>query len=177
MTTLTIPTIETENLRLRAPRLSDFDAYAAFRTDPVRMAGMGGACTRAQAFDKLSEIIGHWTLRGYGRWMVADKSTDRPMGVVGCYFPDDWPEPEIAWSVFAEAEGRGVAFEAAVAARDYAYQTLGWATAVSCIPHGNTRSLALAKRLGAQQEPDFQTVDGWQLHVFRHPAPEALTCA
>ena len=166
-----IPTVETKNLRLRAAEMRDFDAYAAFRMDPVRTAGVGGPCTRAQAFDKLSEINGHWSLRGYGRWLVADKATDQALGVVGPFYPDDWPEPEIAWSVFADAEGRGVAYEASKASLDYAFNTLGWTTAVSCITLGNDRSATLAIRLGAVREDDFVTVDGMRLHVYRHPAP------
>ena len=172
-TTLTIPTLETANLRLRCPAWSDFDAFAAFRMSN-RTEHLGGAGTRTQAFDKLGEIIGHWHLRGYGRWMVADKTTDAPLGVVGLFFPDDWPEPEIAWSVFEAAEGRGVAYEASLAARSYAYDTLGWTTAVSCVSLGNTRSVALAKRMGGTREEDVITRDGLHLEVYRHPAAEDL---
>ena len=171
-TSITIPTIETENLRLRCARLSDFDAYAEFRGSD-RTAYVGGPSTRTQSFDKLGEIVGHWHLRGYGRWMIADKVTDEPLGVGGLFYPADWPEPEIAWSVFAAAEGRGVAYEAARASLDYAFNTLNWTTAISCVTPGNARSIALAKRLGAVQEADFTTVDGMLLHVFRHPKPEA----
>lgn len=167
-----IPVIETERLRLRCPEMRDFDAYAAFRTSD-RAAFVGGPNTRTQAFDKLGEIIGHWHLRGYGRWMVADKSTDEALGVVGLFYPDDWPEPEIAWSVFEAAEGRGVAFEAAMAARSYAFDVLGWETAISCTEHGNTKSQALAERMGAKRENDFVTVDGLKLHVYRHPKEAA----
>jgi len=171
-TTVIIPTIETENLRLRAPAWSDFDAFAAFRMSP-RTAFLGGPCTRTQAFDKLGEIIGHWHLRGYGRWIVADKATNAPLGVAGLFFPDDWPEPEIAWSVFEGAEGRGVAHEAALASRDYAYTTLGWKTAVSCVTPGNTRSVALAQRMGCTREDDFTTRDSMTLEVYRHPKEAA----
>ncbi|MFY0647763.1 GNAT family N-acetyltransferase [Sulfitobacter geojensis] len=171
-TSLHIPTVETERLRLRAPVWSDFDAFAAFRMSD-RTKHLGGPCTRTQAFDKLGEIIGHWHLRGYGRWMVADKVTDEPLGVVGCFYPDDWPEPEIAWSVFEQAEGRGIATEAARASLDFAYETLGWTTAVSCTTPDNSRSKALALRLGATQEDDFTTVDGMVLEVYRHAGPEA----
>lgn len=171
-TTLAIPTVETENLRLRCPRMDDFGAWADFRMSD-RAIHLGGPNTRTQAFDKLAEIIGHWHLRGYGRWMVADKATDEPLGVVGPFLPDDWPEPEIAWSVFRAAEGRGVAFEAARASLDYAYNTLGWTTAISCTTPDNIRSQALAQRLGAVRENDFTTVDGLHLQVWRHAAPEA----
>lgn len=172
-TTLIIPTVETERLRLRAPEWSDFDAFAAFRMSD-RTAHLGGPCTRTQAFDKLGEIIGHWHLRGYGRWMVADKNTNEPIGVVGCFFPDDWPEPEIAWSVFEGAEGKGIAQEAARATLKFAYTALGWTTAISCTTPENTRSQALALRLGATREDDFKTRDGMVLQVFRHAGPEAF---
>lgn len=171
-TQITIPTVETDRLRLRCPRLDDFGAWADFRGSD-RAVHLGGPNTRTEAFDKLAEIIGHWHLRGYGRWLVADKKTDAPLGVVGCFYPDDWPEPEIAWSVFAAAEGRGIAYEAALTARTYAYEKLGWTTAVSCTTPDNTRSQALALRLGATREQDFTTVDGLALQVYRHPGPEA----
>lgn len=172
-TTLIIPTVVTDRLRLRAPKWSDFDAFAAFRMSN-RTEHLGGPCTRAQAFDKLGEIIGHWHLLGYGRWIVADKATDAPVGVVGCFFPDDWPEPEIAWSVFEGAEGRGIAAEAARASLDFAYNTLGWTNAVSCTTPENTRSKALALRLGATREDDYTTRDGMTLEVYRHVRPEAF---
>ncbi len=171
MTSIVIPTIETKNLRLRCAEMRDLDAYAAFRASD-RAVFVGGPNTRTQAFDKLGEIIGHWHLRGYGRWIVADKDTDKALGVVGLFFPDDWPEPEIAWSVFEGAEGRGIAFEASMASRTYAYETLGWTTVISCTELGNTRSKALAERMGATFEKHFVTVDGLALDVYRHPAPE-----
>jgi ribosomal-protein-alanine N-acetyltransferase len=171
-TDIHIPTLETGRLRLRAPKASDLDAYAAFRASE-RARVLGGPYTRAQAFEQLGELIGHWHLRGFGRWMVADLASDAPLGVVGLFFPEDWPEPEIAWSLFEAAEGRGIAQEAAMAARDYAYSTLGWTTVVSLVAPDNVRSVALARRLGAQIEgrhphPRFGALDIW-----RHPARAA----
>jgi len=169
-----IPTIETERLILRAPSFADFEAYAAFRASE-RTKLIGGPYDRAQAFTQLAEIIGHWTLRGFGRWMVADKASDEPLGIVGCFCPEGWPEPEIAWSVFERAEGRGIAYEAAFAARNYAYETLGWQTAISLVDPANTRSVALAKRLGCVDGGTFNHDTYGLMHIWRHPAPEALT--
>lgn len=168
-----IPTLTTERLTMRAPRWDDFEAYAAFRgSDRAKL--LGGPFTRAQAFTQLAEIIGHWTLRGYGRWMVADQKTDEPLGIVGLYYPEDWPEPEIAWSVFENAEGRGVAYEAALAARDYAYGTLGWTTVISLIDPANTRSVALGQRMGCVQDAPYDHETLGIMHVWRHPSPEDL---
>jgi len=168
-----IPVIETEALRLRAPEARDFEAYAAFRTSE-RAKTVGGPYTRAQAFEQLCSILGHWHLRGYGRWMVADKATDAALGIVGLYYPLDWPEPEIAWSVFAHAEGRGVAHEAARAARSFAFGPLGWSTAISMIDPANTRSVALAKRMGCQPDTPFEHPTFGTMHVWRHIKPGAV---
>ncbi len=165
-----IPVLQTERLTLRAPRWDDFDAYAAYRASD-RAKLLGGPYTRAQAFDQLAEIIGHWTLRGYGRWMVADRETDQPLGIVGLFYPEDWPEPEIAWSVFEAGEGRGIAYEAAMASRAYAHDTLGWTTAVSLIDPSNTRSVALARRMGCMDGETYDHPTYGTLHIWRHPAP------
>ena len=167
-----IPVLTTSNLTLRAPCWDDFEAYAAFCASP-RTALLGGPFTRDAAFHKLCALLGHWPLRGYGRWMVADRKTDAPLGIVGIHCPEGWPEPELAWSVFDAAEGRGVAYEAAVAARDYAYDTLGWTTLISAVEPQNIRSVALAKRLGCVEGPSFPHEIYGDLHLWRHPGPEA----
>lgn len=172
--TLNIPRLTTERLILRAPVMSDFPAFAAFRADPLRSLGVGGPVGEAQAFEKFGEIIGHWHLRGFGRFLVADRATDAPLGVVGPYHPPDWPEPEIAWSVFAQGEGKSIAFEAATAARHWAYQTLGWTTAISMVITGNTRSSALAARLGCTRQTDYVHPDLGAMEQWRHPAPQEV---
>lgn len=175
-TVIRIPTLETERLVLRAARMSDFDTYAAFRGG-ARSVTIGGPYNRAQAFDQLAEIVGHWHLRGFGRWMVADRDTDMPLGIVGLFYPEDWPEPEIAWSVFDHAEGRGIAAEAALAARAYAYDMLGWTRVVSVISAGNKRSLALARRLGCARDADFDHPALGAMQVWLHPGPATDTAA
>lgn len=172
-TTLHIPTLETERLTLRAPRLSDINAYAEF-CSADRARSVGGPYTRAQSMDRMSALIGQWHLRGFGRWMVADRETDEPLGVVGLFYRDDWPEPEIAWSVFAAAEGRGIALEAAQASRSYAYDILGWTTVVSCMMPSNLRSIALAKRMGATAEAPIHHPVFGEMLVWRHPSPSDL---
>ena len=168
-----IPVIETERLRLRAPKMADVEPYWVFSASDNSRT-VGGPFARHTVFTRLSAIAGHWTLRGFGRWMIADKATDEALGIVGPFFPDDWPEAEIAWTVFPNAEGKSVAFEAAKAARAFAYETLGWSTAVSCVAPDNPRSEALAKRMGCALEGAFEHDDYGVLNIWRHPAPEAL---
>ncbi|MEM6388062.1 MAG: GNAT family N-acetyltransferase [Pseudomonadota bacterium] len=169
-----IPELETARLRLRLPRLDDLPAHAEFRTSP-RSKGVGGPFDHASSFGHLAGIIGQWQLRGYGRWMVADKATDEPYGIVGVYHPDDWPEPEIGWSVYGAAEGRGIAHEAALATREFVYSVLGWTRIVSLIMEDNTRSIHLAERMGCTKTTPFVHPDLGTLNIWVHPGPEGAT--
>lgn len=168
-----IPEIETERLRLRLPKASDLPAHVAFRSSE-RSRGVGGPFDPASSFHHLAGIVGQWQLRGYGRWMVADRKTDAPFGIVGIYHPDDWPEPEIGWSVYEVAEGRGIAREAALASRDFAYETLGWSRIISLVAPENRRSVRLAERMGAERDGVFQHRFHGPLDVWVHPTPEAI---
>ena len=61
--------------------------------------------------------------------------------------------------------------------RAYAYDVLGWKTAISYIDAPNTRSRNLAERLGCTPEPGAPHPFGKEedVLVYRHPAPEALS--
>lgn len=168
--TITIPTLTTNRLIMRAPEIRDFDAYADFRASE-RVKWQGGPNTRDESFDKLCSLIGMWHLRGYGPWLVADKNTDTALGVVGLFYPEDWPEPEITWAVFENGEGRGVAYEAAVETRRYAYEVLKLPALVSLTIPQNERSKKLAKRLGAIHESDFNHPQIGPMNVWRHLPP------
>ena len=105
--------------------------------------------------------------------MIADRDTDAPLGITGFYHPEFWAAREITWAVFEEAEGKGVAFEGAQAARNYAYDVLGWDTVISAIIPGNSRSIKLAERLGATADGTYQHPKIGEMLIYRHLAPEA----
>lgn len=166
-----IPVLETERLTLRAPRESDLGAMVAFGASP-RSAFVGGPFDRDSAWRILLAGIGHWAVRGYGYWAVDRKEDDAFVGRVGVIFPHGAPEPELAWGLFDGFEGHGYAQEAALAARDHACSAMGLGALASFIEPENTRSIALAKRLGAWFEGVFEE-DGKTLQIYRHPRPEA----
>ena len=130
--------------------------------------------TRAQAWESFAAEIGHWTLRGYGFWGVDLKETGEYCGMVGLYNPEGWPEPEVGWLVWEQFEGKGIAREAAIHARQHAYEVLKWPRIASCIWDGNTRSIQLAERLGATLSRAVERPDGRIFLVYRHPLPEEL---
>ncbi len=171
--TVDVPRLETDRLRFRPPSLDDFEAEAEFYASK-RSAPIGGPLPREEVWRKLAAGVGHWFLRGYGRWAIDDKETGAYCGQVGLWFPEGWPEPEIGWHLMEHVEGRGLALEAAVAVRSYAYASLGWSTAISLISPGNERSIALATRLGAWFETIYAHPSYGDLEVHRHPGPGVM---
>jgi RimJ/RimL family protein N-acetyltransferase len=169
-----IPVIETERLRLRGPKASDFEVFAGCLASE-RSRFIGGPLDRNLAWRSFCHMTGHWVHRGYSTFVFADKATDAPYGMAGPWFPEGWPEREIGWTVWdAQAEGKGYAYEAALAARDWAYADLGWETAISLILPDNLRSQALAKRMGCGLDHAFEHATYGTMQVWRHPSPEAL---
>lgn len=168
------PALTTANLSLRAPVAEDWPFWDAFARS-ARARSIGGPHSAPTSWRAFGHVIGHWVLRGFGMFVFCRHGDRTPLGMAGPWFPEGWPEKELGWSVWsADAEGTGIAFEAATAARRHAYETLGWSGAVSYIDHGNDRSVALAKRLGAKLDVDAARPEGSDCQVFRHPEPEAL---
>ncbi len=166
------PTLATDRLTLRPPAPRDWEAYAAFSLSDRARFVRSAEVTRPLAWRAFAAILGHWALRGTGLFVFTDRGSDLALGAVGPWFPEGWPEREIAWSAWAPAaEGTGRVREAAAAARDHAFRDLGWTTAVSYIAEGNVRSIALAERLGATVDPAAATAGGAPCRVYRHPAP------
>ena len=170
---LHIPVLTTERLRLRAPRMSDFDMLAAFLATG-RSHFVGGPVTEVRQVRRiLGMLAGQWVLRGFGVYILETRETGATIGLSGLWYPQGWPEPELSWSIWDAAhEGKGLAFEAAHATRNDAFGRIGLPTAVSYIDPDNARSIALAERLGAVRDDRAATPDGETCLVYRHD-PEA----
>ena len=163
------PRIETERLILRPPQAGDLEAYLTFITSE-RAEHVGRETSRFEGYKCFAAEAGHWMLYGYGPWAVTLKGSGATVGQIGVWHPEGFPERELGWLIWAEAEGQGIAYEAAKAARDFDYREHGTKTLVSYIDPANTRSIRLAERLGAWHDKDAAPLDPGGL-VYRHPAP------
>jgi len=171
-----MPSLQTNRLTLRQLTAADWEPYRDFYMSK-RARAVGGPDNLGKAWRIFAAQLGQWQIHGFGMWAITLKDADTAVGIVGAWFPADWPEKEIGWMIFADhLEGKGIAHEAATAAIAHAYQTLGWKTAVSYIAPDNNRSIALAERLGAQLDPDARIPRPESpCLVYRHPAPGAST--
>ena len=141
------PTLNTPRLTLRMPVLADFGPRAHFYASE-RSVWEGGPFDRRAAWRVFASEVGQWPLMGFGPFSVDDSASGDYLGEVGIYQPEGYPEPELGWFTTPQAEGKGVAFEAARAVMIWARNTFGWDHLVNYIDPGNQRSIALALRLG-----------------------------
>jgi RimJ/RimL family protein N-acetyltransferase len=117
-----VPVLETERLKLRGHRLDDFPACAAMWTDPAVTRHIGGKPpSNEESWTKFLRYFGHWTLLGFGYWVVEGKATVHFAGEFGFadYKRNIEPPlngPEIGWVLASQFHGRGYATEAVRAA-------------------------------------------------------------
>lgn len=143
------PVLETPRLVLRPPVTADLDGWSLLMSDPEAARFIGGVQPRSMCWRAILMMAGSWSLNGFGFFSVIEKATGRWIGRVGPWHPEGWPGPEIGWGLLRDSWGRGYATEAASAAIDWTFGTLGWADAVHVIHPDNAPSRALARRLGS----------------------------
>jgi len=148
------PVLVTDRLRLRVP--CDADIAPSFRFwSSGRSHLMGGPWTLDQLRAETQGLHDQWAKHGFSLFTVTFRDSDDGIGGIGPFFPDTHPEPELGWSLWDAAnEGKGIAHEAAAAARDWFFATSGYTTAVSHTDPQNHRSHRLCERLGGVVDPD-----------------------
>jgi RimJ/RimL family protein N-acetyltransferase len=87
---------------------------------------------------------------GGGQWAVVDKFSGTLLGRAGLNLPErpDWPGIEVGWTMDPKQWGHGYATEAATRAVEYGFGVVGADELFSVILPENTRSIAVAIRLG-----------------------------
>lgn len=145
--------LQTDSLLLRRPQASDLAPYSAYCASD-RTLYVGGPFNTVQAFEKLAAMIGHWELRGFGRFVFTDRMTGRALGHVGAMQLDSSDLPEMTWTIwFGQDEGQGYATEACKACLLHARDVLGFSTMIARIAADNLPSRRLALRLGGVENP------------------------
>lgn len=163
---MTIPRITTPRLTLRPASAADWPQYHTLMASD-RARHMGGPFSPRAAWGMFCADHAQWVFYGCGALMIEDRASGACLGQVGINSGPLFPEQELGWLLYPQAEGQGFAFEAALALRDWAQQDLGLITLVSYVDPDNRRSRHLAERLGAMLDPDAARPDPGDL-VYRH---------
>lgn len=147
------PFLRTERLILRPHRRTDAAAWHAIQSEPSVLEYLPWPRrTRRQSYRHLVHRTRHVTLVQADDFLALAVVHDgRLIGDVSLHLRDVAAEvrsAEIGWIVGPEWEGRGYAREAATAMLDLALGELGARQVTAVMDPANTRSIALAERLG-----------------------------
>jgi RimJ/RimL family protein N-acetyltransferase len=149
-----IPALMTERLRLRGPRGSDFEDYAALYADPevVRLIGSGETWDRGRAWRHMAFAVGHWQLEGTGVWVAEEKASGAFVGVIGFWEPAASPGFELCWHLARRHWGQGYATEGARAALGHAFTVWQRKHVMSLVNPANHASIRVVERVGERLE-------------------------
>jgi RimJ/RimL family protein N-acetyltransferase len=152
-----VPVIETERLRLRGHWLSDFDAHAALWSDPdvVRFIS-GKPSSREDSWGRFLRYPGHWSVMGFGFWLIEEKATGVFVGEGGFgaferAIDPPFDAPEQGWALSSAMHGKGYALEAMQAALTWGERFFERRDFVCMIAPANAPSLKLAEKLGYRE--------------------------
>ena len=146
------PWLVTERLLMRRWRESDREPFAAMNADPEVMRYFPGLMERAasDAFaDRIEELFEQ---NGYGLWALELRTSGAFIGFTGLNpMPVGMPGEggtEVGWRLRRSAWGNGYATEAALAARDHAFDVVGLPEVWSLTAVTNAPSLRVMERIG-----------------------------
>jgi RimJ/RimL family protein N-acetyltransferase len=148
--------LRTERLLLRQWRPGDEAAMAQINRDPDVGRYLNRPVDEASVVAFFGLMLDHWQAHGYGPWALEsleDGLAGRFLGFAGLahlppFLSAAGPAPELGWRLGRAAWGRGLATEAACAARDDAFGRLALPEVVSIVHPQNERSHRVAIKLG-----------------------------
>lgn len=153
---------ETPRLRLREMSLGDLDFIASMLAHPEVMRFYPKLYSREEAAQWIERQLGRYERDGHGLWLAEDRATGEPRGQVGLMIQevDGVKEPEIGYLIHHPYWRQGLAAEAALAVRDWAFGILGLPRVISLIRPVNVPSQGVARKMGMTPE---KTTMVWDL--------------
>ena len=132
--------------------MADIEPFAKICANPnvMRYIGDGKPISRDIIAEKIAEWIQLYEQHQYGLMALVFKETNQLIGFCGLVHQtvDDVEYIELGYRLDETYWGKGIATEAAVAVRDYAFNVLEIPMLISIIHHQNQASKGVAKKIG-----------------------------
>ena len=154
--------------RLRAERLSEAHLPVLLRmhADERLMAMIGGVRSEAQTADYLDRNLQHWSEHGFGLWILREAITHEIIGRAGLrhLVIEGMAEVELAYALFPEFWGRGLATDAARACVTIGRDWLGLHSVVGLVRPANEASQRVLQKAALAREREV--MHGGQPHLL-----------
>jgi RimJ/RimL family protein N-acetyltransferase len=148
-----VPIIETERLKLRGHTIDDASNVVALWSNPEVTRYIGKPLTAEECWARLLRYVGHWSLLGFGYWVVEEKAAGEFVGEVGFSNSKRAIEPplgsvEVGWVLTPSKHGLGYATEAVNAVLAWGREHFGPAEAACLIHPEHYASIRVAQKCG-----------------------------
>lgn len=157
--------IETQRLILRKWHQQDLEPFADLSACEHVCRFLAKRLSRDESDALAARIITHFEQHGFGLFAVEEKDSRQFIGFTGLSIPGFeahfMPAVEIGWRLSYANWGKGFATEAAIATRDYAFDTLGLQELVSFTAQDNKASRRVMEKTGMTHD---------EADDFDHPA-------
>jgi RimJ/RimL family protein N-acetyltransferase len=169
---------------LRTPRLfltpvggADLADLRAIKADPRVFAIMlGGVRTWQQTAEELTRDVVAWGANGFGIWTIRAAATGQFVGITGLEHRQDGRGVALRFALGPEAQGHGLAREAASAALRFGHDQAGLERIVAVARENNFASRMVLGGIG-MTECDGFLQQGHQMVMYQsvvsRPAPPA----
>ena len=149
--------ILTTRLSLRPYTLDDLDLLAGLYADAdVTATTKLGQLSRAQSEDNLNAYLSTWSKFGFGVCAVFDRASGEYVGESGLFERESRGDLALRYIIAKEFWGKGLAFEAAHATIEHAFQTMDLGRILAFVEGPNKASRHIAKKLGFTEEGSMQ---------------------
>ncbi len=158
--------VRTGRLTLAPVGWADLADLQAIMADPIVYGIMlGGVRSPIQTALDLAEDAAAWAAKGYGMWTVRETASGAFLGLTGLADRPDGRGVGLRFAVWPEAQGRGLAREAAAAALRYGHHEAGLPRIVGVARETNFASRTVLGGIGMREAETFER-DGYRMILF-----------
>ena len=148
---------------------SDLADLRAIKADPSVFAVMrGGVRDSAQTAEDLANDVVAWGRYGFGIWAI--REAGRFMGVTGLQHRPDGRGVALRFALWPEAQGRGLAREAAFAALRFGHARAGLARIIGVARESNFGSRIVLGGIGMREAETFDQL-GYTMILYESFSP------
>jgi RimJ/RimL family protein N-acetyltransferase len=147
---MNIPTIRTSRLLLRPWEPQDAEAWFGILQEDgiLRYFPNPKPPPRHKADAYIAHHLEQWAEYGYGHWAVVMQDDNRVVGWNGLEYLPELGETEVAYLLSKTVWGRGYASEAARAAIEYGFGTVGLQQIIGLVHQDNVASISVLEKCG-----------------------------
>ena len=161
-----LPRLITPRLHLTPVNGADLPDLIALKADPrVFTMMLDGVRTPQQAMEELARDVAAWGADGFGLWAVRERDTTSFAGIAGLQRRADGRGIALRFALWPEAQGRGLAREAAGAALRFGHGEVGLDRIVAIARADNFASRTVLGSIGMRECERFRR-NGWPMVVY-----------